>query len=321
MLRNELLEQFVRLLDEHCPPDAVRAIEAGGDIAPMWDGFVASGFVDALVAEDADGAGLSLAEMAPLLQAMGRFAMPLPLAETMVARKLLADAGQARPDGAIAFVTGNAPVPYCLVARHFLVETGDRLRLVPASAVVARSTGVHGSVTARIGGAAQANGVEITAPGGGLRPVAALCRAAAMAGAAERLLEMTVAYANDRVQFGKPIGRLQAIQQQLSVMAEQVLIARFAAELGCRGDWPSPADAAIAKTVSSGAAAKIADIAHAVHGAIGISAEHDLQLYSRALRAWRLYEGAETYWATRLGRERLATAATSSLDFVRRLEG
>ncbi|MES2496110.1 MAG: acyl-CoA dehydrogenase family protein [Pseudomonadota bacterium] len=320
MARNELLEQFVRVLDEHCPPDAVRAIQAGGDIAPMWDAFVASGFVDALVPEAADGAGLSLGEMAPLFQAMGRFAMPLPLAETMVARKLLAEAGTAWPDGPIAFVTGCAPVPCGLVATHLLIEAGDVLRLVPAAELTIQATGVHGSLAAWIEGAAKAESAVIAAPFGGLRPIAALCRASGIAGAAERLLEMTVAYANDRVQFGKPIGRLQAIQQQLSVMAEQVLIARFAAELGCRGNWPSPAGAAIAKTVSSGAAATIADIAHAVHGAIGISVEHDLQLYSRALRAGRLDEGGETYWAVRLGRERLAQAAGSSLDFVRGLE-
>lgn len=50
------------------------------------------------------------------------------------------------------------------------------------------------------------------------RPLAAILAVAEMAGLAEKILEMSLSYANDRVQFGKPIGKLQVIQQQLAVM-------------------------------------------------------------------------------------------------------
>lgn len=145
----------------------------------------------------------------------------------------------------------------------------------------------------------------------------AVLLAAAIAGAAGRVLAMSVEHANQRVQFGKPVGRQQAVQQQLAVMAEQAAAIRLAVELAASGPgWPTAERAATAKTVAALYAPLIANTAHAVHGAIGISAEHDLQLYTRRLHAWRLEEGGETLWAGRLGARVLAAEATA-LDWVR----
>ena len=73
---------------------AVRAIERGESPAPLWARLEESGFVDALVPEDAGGAGLRLADVFPLLRRRGRHALPLPLAQTMLARALLAEAAR-----------------------------------------------------------------------------------------------------------------------------------------------------------------------------------------------------------------------------------
>ena len=152
------------------------------------------------------------------------------------------------------------------------------------------------------------------------RALGAVLAAAEMAGLAETMLKMSVSYANDRVQFGKPIGKLQAIQHQLAVMGEQVLMTRMAAQIGCsQGLWPTLATAAVAKHVASVAAPQIAAIAHAVHGAIGITEEYDLQLYSRRIHALRLVDGSESYWAGILGTVRLQADAKSSVDFIRAL--
>ena len=109
------------------------------------------------------------------------------------------------------------------------------------------------------------------------RRIGAVVAAAAIAGAGDRILAMTIDYAGQRVQFGKPIARQQAVQQQLAVMAEHVVMARIAAQTGCaNGLTPALESAAIAKHGASRAAVHIAAIAHAVHGAIGISEAHDL---------------------------------------------
>jgi acyl-CoA dehydrogenase len=317
----ELLDPFERLLEDIVSPARVREIEAGAPAGAMWEPFEESGFLDALVPEDAGGAGLALGNVEPLLQALGRHAVPVPVAETMAARALLAVAGITAPAGPIvlATLTGNraAAVPLARVAEHALVQSGETLVLAEISGAEIGVTGVHHSLAADLYWPGGPSGPSAVAPVEGLRPISAVLRAAAIAGAADRLLQMTVAYANERVQFGKPIGKQQVIQQQLAVMAEQAAAARIAAQIGCAGGLPpSPGPAATAKQVTSSAATQVANIAHAVHGAIGISEEYDLQLYSRRLHEWRLADGSEAYWAALLGRQRLA-ADTSTLDFVR----
>ena len=317
---NEFLEPFAKMLEAVSSPAAVRAIERGGPIDAMWAQFSESGFLDALVAEDAGGAGLSLADAGQLWALLGAHAVPVPVAETMVARALLAAAGVEAPRGPIAMATAapGQAVRVCggLVAAHVLVETGGTVLLVAAADGNSEPTGVHASLVACMRWDAP-QGVEVARPAGGLRPVAALIRACQIAGASDRILESTVDYANNRIQFGKPIGRQQAVQQNLAVMAEDVVAARLAAQLGCASGFPPSLEAAAtAKSVASTSATRVAAIAHAVHGAIGISEELDLQLLTRRLHEWRLADGSEGYWNTLLGTARLASA-DDSIDWVR----
>ena len=153
---------------------------------------------------------------------------------------------------------------------------------------------------------------------GDCKAVEALLLAAAISGAADTVLSLTVTYAGERAQFGKPIGRQQALQQQLAVVAEDCVAIRLAVELAASGDrrWPDPLRAAMAKSIASAAAPCIANTAHAVHGAIGISAEYDLQLYTRRLHAWRLADGSQGRWNRGLGAAVLASDC-SALDWTR----
>ena len=310
---NELLDPFERLLEDVCAPAAIREIEAGGSTGQLWDAIEESGFLDALVPEEAGGVGLTLAQVAPLLQALGRFAVPVPVGETMIARALLAGAGMERPAGPIVLATGAGSVPGAGVAEYVLADDGSQLSL--GSMTEPTPTGVHGSLA---GWVSSTGGKSLERPAGGLRPIAAVVRACAIAGAADRVLAMTLSYANERVQFGKPIGKQQVIQQQLAVLAERTVACRLAAQLGAAGGLPpNLANAATAKQVTSSAAVEIANIAHAVHGAIGVSEEYDLQLYSRRLHEWRLADGAEGYWAKLLGELRLQRSESRSVDFIR----
>lgn len=157
------------------------------------------------------------------------------------------------------------------------------------------------------------------------RELAAVVTAAQIVGALERVLDLTIAFANQRVQFGRPIGKFQAIQHQLAVMAEQAAAARMAAQLGCQGGGgdhdrglvPDRLHAAVAKARSSEAAGLVAPMAHAIHGAIGITAELDLQLYTRRLHAWRTEHGSELAWHRVLGEALLTAEQPLTLDFMR----
>lgn len=313
---NELLEPFVRMLDAAATPAVVRAVEHGGSADALWDEIAASGFLDALLAEEHGGAGLSLADIEPLVEAIGARAVPLPVAETMVARALLANAGVTAPEGPIALVTSLAQPVLCgLVTKAALVDCGDVLVLCDMAQLAPQATGVTNSLAARLSGTPQ--GQTLPRPATGLRPIAAVLRAALIAGAAARLCDVTTAYASERVQFGKPIGRQQSLQQMLAVMAEDMIACRIAAQLGASHgvDVPLPT-AAAAKVTTSSAAPRIAASAHAVHGAIGISEEYDLQLLTRRLHEWRMADGSESYWSEILGLQRLAAGVTS-VDWIR----
>jgi acyl-CoA dehydrogenase len=310
MVGQEFAEPFAKLLADIASPAQVAE----------------SGFLDALVPESNDGFGLTLADAHPLLQLLGRYAVPAPVGETMMARALAARAGVACPDGPICLGSAvreregwraNA-VQHALVSNHMLVDLDDLLSFVPITDL-AQPTGVFGCLAADILWSGDSSADRFQAPKEGLRPIAALIRAAAISGAADALLDMTVTYAGQRVQFGKPIGNQQAVQQQLAVMAEQAVMARIASQIGCAGDFPPALSAvATAKQVTSAAADLIARIAHAVHGAIGMTAEYDLQLFTRRLQAWRVADGSETYWAQQLG-ESLGRAPqeTKMVDFIR----
>jgi len=146
------------------------------------------------------------------------------------------------------------------------------------------------------------------------RALAAAGAAALMAGAMLRVLELTVDYASTRKQFGRPIGGFQAVQHQISAMAEEVMAARIAVQAAFVG---APLEmkslsAGSAKVRAGQAAITVGSVAHAVHGAIGVSHEHVLHLYTDALARWRLAHGGEAFWARAIG----AWAIAQDGDFV-----
>lgn len=367
---NPFIEPVERLFAEIATPAAVRAVEDGGAADSLWRHIEESGFLDALVPEEAGGAGLGLTDAFPLLMLAGRHAVPMPFAQTVLARAWLSEAGIESPDGSIALAGTGASheagmlmarnVGFARVARWVLADVAGSILLLPAAGATIEPVGGRGSLDATLRWSGQPDGArEIpalpsrdTTLGGNaaprdttlgdsatlvnvaprnaafgnhasghtarLRDVEAALYAALIAGAAERVLTMTLDHAGQRTQFGKPISRFQAVQNQLSVMAEQTWAVRMAAQLACRAEgWrPRPLLAALGKSRCSEAAPLIADIAHAVHGAIGITEEYDLQLYTRRLRAWRLAAGSESHWAAVVGEAVLRRPGQSALSFI-----
>lgn len=267
-----IADALQRLLQAECTPSHVRAIEAGGSAQALWDALDDAGFADAMLAQAQGGAGLSLGQAFSLFELCGRFALPLPLADTMVVRAWLGAQGAPLPAG---------PVD--------LSQPESAWRPTVA-----------------------------TAPFDALALQACLY-AAQMAGAMQRVLDMTLQYANQRVQFGRPIGKFQAIQHQLAVMAEQALAARMAAQIGCAssGLLPDRLRAAIAKARTSEAAVEVAALSHSIHGAIGFTHEFDLQIYTRRLHHWRLGAGSESHWHEVLGAALVDDHAGLALNLIR----
>ena len=329
-----LYDAFDRLLTKLSTPQVIREIEAGGSAQSLWQQVIESGFADAMVSELSGGAGLEMSEAFSLFFLCGRHALPVPLAQTMVARSMCGLNGVAIPDGPIAIspmpVSSAADtidcrnVPFGKLAQWVLVShsgpsDAQRDMLLPASEAIRTDTGVIGSLQAHLCWKnSPSSGVVLdnTAP---WLEIAATITAALMAGAMDAVLQTTVRYAGDREQFGRPIGKFQAVQQQLSVLAELASASRMAAEIGCRqtsAGTPNTLAAAVAKARASEAAGTVVSIAHGVHGAMGITAEYDLQLYTRRLIEWRTDYGSAGYWNRRVGDAVLSSDAPTTLEFM-----
>jgi acyl-CoA dehydrogenase len=147
---------------------------------------------------------------------------------------------------------------------------------------------------------------------GGLALMGATVRAMQMAGALEAILDLAVAYANERVAFGRPIAKFQAVQHNLARLAGEVAAAiaavgsaadaiETASAAGTGFDEGVFLEAASAKIRVGEAAGEGAAIAHQVLGAIGFTREHVLHRFTQRLWAWRDDFGNESQWAVKLG--------------------
>lgn len=136
----------------------------------------------------------------------------------------------------------------------------------------------------------------------------ALMRSVQMAGALDRVLEMTVRYAKERQQFGQAINRFQAVQQQIAQLAGHTALA--GAAVGAAVSVPDDLRmVATAKICAGHAAGAASAIAHQVHGAIGFTQEHQLHRWTTKLWRWRDDYGSETFWARELGANVMASGA------------
>ena len=340
---NIIVDTATRIFRDLCAPATINDAENGVWPKALWDALEESGLPLAWVAEDFGGAGATMADGFAVLRAAGRFAVPVPLAETLMAGWLLAHAGIKAPagpmtiapvhaDGHITFgdtekLSGRARrVPFARNAGHIavLAYRGDErvVALVAASGLpISQDKSLAGEPRDTV----SFDGVVPTA----IKPTAidqdtiqrlgAAVRLQQMAGALETILEQSVQWALDRSQFGRPIAKFQAVQHNLATLAGEVAAAGAAADLAaeaCAGPELGAAEVAIAKVRAGEAAGTGAAIAHQVHGAMGFTYEHTLHHSTRRLWSWREEFGNETVWATRLGRMVAAQGADRLWPFI-----
>ncbi|MBU4610158.1 acyl-CoA dehydrogenase family protein [Achromobacter sp. GG226] len=323
-----LFEAAEALFADVCTPKAVHAIEAGGNPLPMWEALDEAGFANALVRESHGGAGLGLTDVFGVLFAAGRHAVPVPLAATLLARGWLDANGHACPAGlmALAPLGVRRHAQGCQAARVALGAQADQVLgvcdgqacLLPVAEASAEPDGVQRSLVVSLTWPSQSH-VAPLGPAAGLLDHAAAGQTALLAGAADRVLQLSLQYVQERCQFGRSIGKFQAIQHQLAVMAEHAAMMRMAAQIACTaGPGKAPVAAAVeaGMAVCAERAGQVAAIGHAVHGAIGVTVEHVLQVYTRRLQQWSTDLGSAAYWARRLG-ERALTSTHTALDVIR----
>jgi acyl-CoA dehydrogenase len=323
-----------RIFADLADPQTINHAKDGSWREPLWRALSDSGLTLAWVPEEHGGAGAEMADGFEILQVAGRFALPVPLAETLLAGWLLARAGIKAPPGAMTLapvrpketialnadgtLRGRARgVPFAREAQHLAVlAMNDRSPTV--ALVAAKDCRVTGGRT--LAGDASD---EVTFDG--VRPLAtartppgldqaalmlmgATVRSVEIAGALESVLANTVRYANERVAFERPIAKFQAVQHNLARLAGEVAAAVAAAGSAADAVAQAPAfegaiflEAASAKIRCAEAAQEGVAIAHQVHGAIGFTKEHILHRFTLRLLSWRDDFGSESHWAVALG--------------------
>src|SRR4051812_20900516 len=303
--------------------------------APLWQALTEAGLPLAWIADELGGSGASLAEGFGVLSAAGRFAIAVPLAETMLAGWLLSQAGISSPDGKMTLapaspkdritlgadgtLSGRARgVPFARDAKHIAVlasgDGGDSIALVEASACrIEQGLNLANDASDIVSFNRVRALATKPAPKGfdqtSLMLMGAVVRSLQIAGALESMLDISVRYSNERVAFEKKISKFQAVQHNLARLAGEAAAALAAASSAADTIASSTSfgeavylEAAAAKIRCAEAAEKGAAIAHQVHGAIGFTIEHILHRFTLRALAWRDDFGHESWWAVELGK-------------------
>lgn len=317
-----LIDSADRLLAAISDDDAFIASRSGALPGHRWDEIEGFGLPLLLIEGDEAGLGVAPADAWAVVQRLGYHAAPYPIAETMLANRVLAAAGLPLAEGPAALVRAG---PGWTVSNKRARGTADRVAwgrsattlVIEGDGQVIRigqtpSAGPGDSVAGlprdtlhidAAGDAASYEGLPFIALG-------ALARALQMAGALERMLGLTVAHVSERVQFGRPIAKFQAVQQSLAIFAGETAAATAAAAHAAEASAGAADEAlfaiAIARARIGEAASHATAIAHQLHGAIGYAREHILHRFTTALWAWRDEFGTQRYWTDQVGARALS---------------
>lgn len=311
---------------------------AGEDVAKVWQVLASAELPLLAVPEPAGGGWLGAA--AVVARISGELAADVPYADAaLVAAPLLAAAGLELPSGvvvaavaddAVATREGEVVRVRASLSRVAWGEAAERIVFVasgddgdvvvslePAIATVTAGRNVAGEPRDHLQ-------LDAVVPSSAVAPApsdaqeellrrGALARAVAMSGAAQNALAASVRYATERVQFGRPIAKQQAVQHALAETAAEVeamrASAQAAVELCAEEGFLTPralVAVATAKAQAGAGAEVVARLAHQVHGAIGTTREHPLHRSTLRLWSWRDDFGSERFWQERLGRLALA---------------
>jgi alkylation response protein AidB-like acyl-CoA dehydrogenase len=335
---------FIETVTEFLHDEARRSQSNGQAHRELWAELLALDLPALLVPEELDGLGLTPVDMVAVLEAAGRFALPVPLAMTigpftaaLVAAERHDGAGREILSKVLAGATGTlAPTHRCpdsaqgpsasvdgrrlSVDRVVIPDADADLVAVPA---VRAGTGELVLVVAAPQelGVTPGTGMDGTSPVGTLEltnheipgatllkyephavlPVAWIAAAAELVGLAVELLDRSVTYARDRVQFGQPIGHFQGVKHRLvdvHLLIERARSLTMYASLAVLEKRPDMVRAGHrAKAAASEAATAAARAAVQVHGGAGITAEEAVSgLYLRARQKSMLLGGADEHY-------------------------
>ena len=313
--------------------------------AGLWSALASAGLTGVGIPEEAGGSGGELADAVAIVRTLAAGAAAVPVAEQLLVAGpalVAADLALPSPDAPLTFAFADAvtvhPVddgdgpgrfrvngtvtdlPWAGVAGHVVVLAPAPAGMDGSFLALVDATGLEATDAFNLAGEPRGSLVldEVPASGAlltaaqadGLRARFALARAVQLAAALEQVLAWTVQYAGERQQFGRPLGKFQAIQMELAEMAGEVTAVSALTDAAVqaleRGSADAVLAAAAAKVRAGTAVEVVARLAHQVHGAIGFTQEHKLHHLTRRLWSWRDEAGSDLAWSRVLGAGLLA---------------
>jgi acyl-CoA dehydrogenase len=297
----------------------------------LWNEIIENGLNLVLVPEALGGVGGSWFDAGILFKAIGKYQAPIPLAENIVAGHLLGLGGIPLPDESIVTILDgefsikdnklsgiSKRTPFGSSATHGVALINDKssskviLLSIPKDSISDdKNLALESRSNIDFMDVEILSSSEILFSSDYILKIGALMRSCQIAGGLEFLLDQSVKYANDRIQFGRPIAKFQAIQQELAVLATHVAASGVAADYASSSMDDGCEDLAIASAKSrvDDAVSIGASIAHQVHGAIGFTYEHGLHFATRRLWSWRAEYGSGSYWAKSIGQKAVASGS------------
>jgi alkylation response protein AidB-like acyl-CoA dehydrogenase len=290
------------------------------ELPPFWDELAAMGWLGLHVPEEHGGSGFGLAELAVVLEELGRAVAPGPILPTVLAAAVIhrmADDDEAldllpgladgSTPGAVAFASDPDDREWSAVlgaatAKVVVVPRRDGWWALPADAVTVVE---HKSLdptrrlaTVRLDGDPAGAQLGPEDRPGLVRDLAATLLAAESAGGSAWCVDTAAAYAKDREQFGRPIGQFQAVKHRCADMLGALELTRAVAWDAARGGAVAEVAlaAAVAGAMAPEAYAECAQGCVQVHGGIGFTWEHDAHLFLRRAMATRQLLGGAEQW-------------------------
>jgi len=319
-----MVDGLARVLAGFADAQTMEKIEKGETGLGHEKSISELGFDVAMLSEEDGGAGIGWKNCAKIFELLGYYASPTDLGEQIISQWASSNASieingkiphvalgtvESNADG---LVSGTILVPWASGQSFVLVEiskqdTQEICLIDTASAASITPADTIGRVPSQKVVLANCAPIQIGTLDGSfsLTHAMAFLRSSQISGAMARILEMTIEYCNTRTQFGRPIGKFQAVRQLVAQLAGEMAATNAAVKLAAMGmdKGRGPLEVAISKQRASASVALVASIAHEAHGAIGVTEEHILHYFTRRLWQWREEAGNEHFWAEEIGRQ------------------
>ncbi|AMO70584.1 acyl-CoA dehydrogenase [Sphingorhabdus sp. M41] len=321
-------ESFARFFDDTCTPERLRKAEKEGLDRQVWSGLAELGAFLLRVPEENDGLGLGTFDAAVLMEEVGRKLPFGPIAETVLAARLLAILGSDAFAGHLGAVVGGEKV--ASLALHDILDKPQQFVAGGAEAdiVVARkgdqvllfdlsqherttepslsSDGLAEMDFGLVEATVLASGSEATALFEATVEEWKILVSVALAGLGRQALKTASEYACERKQFGQEIGKFQGISHPLAdclcLVDSGKLLAWKAMRAIADGDQDAAAQISVAAWWAARAAGEATSQALHTFGGYGLTTEYDIYLYVQRARSWPLIAGDPEQWLTEAGR-------------------